>query len=241
MEEEKRTVYTREAIGLADRFGAFLGSDRITTGTKVVPNDYHLELTAPEGMSTGGGAQAVQSIKLVPERGPAIVCGTANQKEKTAEIRTHGICCSSTRSATTSRICRSPSRSTSRSRARWSSSSRRWASGFRRPICRRGLGRAAPKGGPEPDAAHVPAVALLVAMIALRVPDETLTLHRCRSTSTAASAARSSRRIEAVGAQRTVWRRAVRRAPPARRRKGRARDVRTRAGAARATTPPPRR
>ncbi|MDB4935139.1 MAG: hypothetical protein JWP87_2111 [Labilithrix sp.] len=52
--------------------------------------DYVVELTVPEGPSTGGGTQARQSIRLVPRRkGYAIVvAGTVDPVLSTAELRT---------------------------------------------------------------------------------------------------------------------------------------------------------
>lgn len=52
--------------------------------------DYVVELSVPEGPSTGGGAQARQNIRLVPRRaGYAIViAGTVDPVTSTAELRT---------------------------------------------------------------------------------------------------------------------------------------------------------
>ena len=52
--------------------------------------DYIVELSMPEGQSTGGGAQARQSLRLVPRRkGYAIViAGTVDPVLSTAELRT---------------------------------------------------------------------------------------------------------------------------------------------------------
>lgn len=52
------------------------------------PAPYRIELTAPEGPSTGGGAQALQHLRLVPvEGGPAIVVGAVNQAGMNAELK----------------------------------------------------------------------------------------------------------------------------------------------------------
>ncbi len=48
-----------------------------------------VELTAPEGMSTGGGKQALQHVRLKPRRPgySVLVAGTVNQVERRAELR----------------------------------------------------------------------------------------------------------------------------------------------------------
>src|SRR3954462_7620670 len=74
------------ALGFAELFH-IKTADRKGAG----PAAYRVEMSAPDGPSTGGGKQAVQHIKLVPEvEGDAvIVAGSANQLEKSAEIRTY--------------------------------------------------------------------------------------------------------------------------------------------------------
>ena len=56
---------------------------------RLPPGEYVPELTAPEGVSTGGGVQALQRLRLVPQRSgfPTLVAGSANQKEGLAELR----------------------------------------------------------------------------------------------------------------------------------------------------------
>lgn len=51
---------------------------------------YVVELAPPEGMSTGGGIQAVQPLRLVPRRKgyPILPCGSVNPVLGTAELRT---------------------------------------------------------------------------------------------------------------------------------------------------------
>jgi hypothetical protein len=53
--------------------------------------DYVVELSVPEGPSTGGGAQARQSIRLVPRRKgySIVVAGTVDPVLSTAELRTY--------------------------------------------------------------------------------------------------------------------------------------------------------
>lgn len=56
------------------------------------PVRYRIKMSAPEGPSTAGGKQALQHIKLIPERGgPTIVIGAANTIKQTAEIRTYAL------------------------------------------------------------------------------------------------------------------------------------------------------
>ena len=87
----RRTAFATAAFSLAERFNLRFISAVFDSGTPTLPNPNRIDMVAPEGESTGGGTQAVQHIRLVPERGPAIVIGSANQKEKTAELRTHAL------------------------------------------------------------------------------------------------------------------------------------------------------
>ncbi len=53
------------------------------------PVRYRIELTSPVGPSTGGGKQAIQHIRLLPQDGSsAIVIGSWNQVGKSVELRT---------------------------------------------------------------------------------------------------------------------------------------------------------
>jgi hypothetical protein len=80
-----RTQFTAQAHGFAATFSASLGKMRLA------PANYVPELTVPEGQSTGGGAQALQRLRLVPQMPgyPTLVIGGVNQKEGTAELRTY--------------------------------------------------------------------------------------------------------------------------------------------------------
>jgi hypothetical protein len=81
MAESDRTQFAMKALSLADFFNAKVG-DRRVSGHRVA-------LAVPHGMSTGGGAQAVQHISLIPDgQGPTITAGAANQVDKTVELRT---------------------------------------------------------------------------------------------------------------------------------------------------------
>jgi hypothetical protein len=59
------------------------------------PVPFRVELMTPAGPSTAGGKQALQHIRLVPtgkaETGTAIVIGSVNLKDFSAEIRTYGM------------------------------------------------------------------------------------------------------------------------------------------------------
>jgi translation initiation factor IF-2 len=59
-------------------------------GFHIGAGDYVVELTVPEGPSTGGGAQARQNICLVPRRKgySVVVAGTLDPVQSTAEVRT---------------------------------------------------------------------------------------------------------------------------------------------------------
>lgn len=83
MSDPKRTAFAMQALGLAETFNIMLQAERVKG-----PVTYRVELSAPDGMSTAGGKQATQHVKLVPEGGgTTIVAGSANQAEKWAELR----------------------------------------------------------------------------------------------------------------------------------------------------------
>lgn len=84
MSDPKRTAFAMQALGLAETFNLMLQAERVKG-----PVTYRVELSAPDGMSTAGGKQATQHVKLLPEGGgTTIVCGSANQAENWAELRT---------------------------------------------------------------------------------------------------------------------------------------------------------
>src|SRR5581483_8970836 len=85
MGEQKHTAYAMQALGFADLFNVRVGDQKVGG-----PTPYRVEMAAPDGPSTGGGKQSVQHIKLVPDGGqPVIVAGSADAKEKSAELRTY--------------------------------------------------------------------------------------------------------------------------------------------------------
>ena len=87
MSDAKRTQFAVRAITLAETFNVALAEVRVRG-----PIVYRVELSAPEGMSTEGGKQATQHVKLIPEvnsggGGGLIVAGSANSAESWAELR----------------------------------------------------------------------------------------------------------------------------------------------------------
>ena len=83
--EQLRTRLARKFTTLADQVTESFGEFQIGAGWWVV------ELTAPEGMSTGGGKQMLQYLRLRPTRqGHAVlVGGVVNSITKSAELRDH--------------------------------------------------------------------------------------------------------------------------------------------------------
>lgn len=81
--EVKYTHVAAKALSLAELF-----EERFQSGLDG-PVHFRVELSAPDGPSTGGGKQALQHLKLIPDGGAAaIVIGSANAQAQTAEIRT---------------------------------------------------------------------------------------------------------------------------------------------------------
>ncbi len=78
-----RTRYASEAMSLAERFNLVVGMAPIKG-----PVRYRVELSAPDGPSTGGGEQSVQHIKLIPTDGGAtLVAGWCNTVLRATEVR----------------------------------------------------------------------------------------------------------------------------------------------------------
>jgi hypothetical protein len=79
-----RTRFANEAVDLAEIFKLLIGTTPVRGPTR-----FTVELSAPDGPSTGGGVQSVQHIKLIAEDGgPTLVAGWADQKAETCELRT---------------------------------------------------------------------------------------------------------------------------------------------------------
>ena len=82
--EALRTQVASQAASLAETVTE--GFDGFSMGAGM----YGVDLSVPEGPSTGGGVQARQHLRLVPRRKgfPIIVAGTVDPVTSTAEIRT---------------------------------------------------------------------------------------------------------------------------------------------------------
>jgi hypothetical protein len=83
MGDQQHTAFAGQAVGLAELFRYGFSKKRLEGAVNYAP-----ELSAPEGDSTGGGKQALQHIKLVPDTGATLVIGTANVVDKSCELRT---------------------------------------------------------------------------------------------------------------------------------------------------------
>ena len=83
--EQLRTRLARKFTTLADQVTESFDDFRIGAGRWAV------ELTAPQGMSTGGGKQVLQHLRLRPTReGHAVLIGgVVNPVSRTAELRDH--------------------------------------------------------------------------------------------------------------------------------------------------------
>jgi hypothetical protein len=81
--EKLRTRLARKFTTLADEVTESFADFYIGAGA------WGVELTAPEGMSTGGGKQALQHLRLRPKRRghPVLVGGVVDAVAKTAELR----------------------------------------------------------------------------------------------------------------------------------------------------------
>src|SRR5689334_3872951 len=97
-----RTLFAQRAADIADAFAAEVGST-VLKG----PVDFRAELVLPDGPSTGGGARAVQHLRLVPAAGgpvssdaatvldlraspgQTIVIGAWDQVQRVATLRTY--------------------------------------------------------------------------------------------------------------------------------------------------------
>lgn len=82
-DSSQHTAFAGQAIGLAELFKYGFSKKRLEG-----PVSYTPELSAPESTSTGGGKQALQHVKLVPDAGATLVIGTANIVDKSCELRT---------------------------------------------------------------------------------------------------------------------------------------------------------
>ncbi len=88
MAEQPRTVFAQKALDFAQLFALAFGEAPIVSGGVT----YRLEISSPEGPSTGGGVQGVQHMTLVPQAaGNSIVVGSANRTRMTAQLRSFAL------------------------------------------------------------------------------------------------------------------------------------------------------
>jgi hypothetical protein len=81
--KQKYTMVAAKALNLHELFAT--GFAKGLDG----PIHFSVELSAPDGPSTGGGKQALQHIKLIPDGGGmAVVIGSADTALGVAEVRT---------------------------------------------------------------------------------------------------------------------------------------------------------
>lgn len=82
--EALRTRVANQAASLAETVSEGFEDFHMGAG------DYVVELSIPDGPSTGGGAQARQNIRLVPRRKgySIVIAGTVDPVTSTAELRT---------------------------------------------------------------------------------------------------------------------------------------------------------
>ncbi len=84
--EASVTVHAQQALKFTDIFGFKFGKEEYG---KLAPRI--LKLSEPDGMSTGGGVQARQSLTLTPKLGDSgsVVCGWIDVTHKNAELRSY--------------------------------------------------------------------------------------------------------------------------------------------------------
>lgn len=84
------TEFAMKALSLADLFNMVFKSERLGSANGSL--SYRVELSAPDGLSTAGGKQALQHLKLIPDDagggGTVIVAGSAHRAENRGEVRT---------------------------------------------------------------------------------------------------------------------------------------------------------
>ncbi len=85
MPEAPRTMFAQKALDFAQLFAVSFSEQQVVSGK----NSYQIQMSSPEGPSTGGGVQGVQHITLKPKAGgEALVVGSANRTAMTAQLRT---------------------------------------------------------------------------------------------------------------------------------------------------------
>jgi hypothetical protein len=78
-------MFAQKALDFAQLFSITFGDKPVVSGK----TSYQIQMSSPEGPSTGGGVQGVQHITLKPQAGgEAVVVGSANKTSMTAQLRT---------------------------------------------------------------------------------------------------------------------------------------------------------
>jgi hypothetical protein len=83
----KKMLQTQVSVRQSDLADSF----RSTVGRmRVGPHAYAPDMTAPEGVSTGGGVQSTQHVRLLPPQSnmPTLVVGSLDHRQGAAELRT---------------------------------------------------------------------------------------------------------------------------------------------------------
>lgn len=84
------TEFALKALSLADLFNMVFKQERLGSANGSV--NYRVELSAPDGLSTAGGKQALQHLKLIPDvpsdSVAVIVAGSASRADSRGEVRT---------------------------------------------------------------------------------------------------------------------------------------------------------
>src|SRR6266852_775476 len=82
MIDDVRTLFAMQASALALQFNDMFGDVNIPPG-------YWVDMTAPDGPSTGGGVQTLQHLRLhAPAPGPVLLMGSVDCAEMKVTLRT---------------------------------------------------------------------------------------------------------------------------------------------------------
>jgi hypothetical protein len=82
MPDDVRTMFAMQANALALQFNDMFGE-------VTIPPGYWVDMTAPDGPSTGGGVQTLQHLRLhAPAPGPVLLMGSLDSGEMKVTLRT---------------------------------------------------------------------------------------------------------------------------------------------------------
>jgi hypothetical protein len=82
MPDDVRTMFAMQANALALQFNDMFGE-------VTIPPGYWVDMTAPDGPSTGGGVQTLQHLRLhAPAPGPILLMGSLDSGEMKVTLRT---------------------------------------------------------------------------------------------------------------------------------------------------------